>query len=170
MVTERTSRIIPHKFLDHSIGRSTETLIIGTFNPALDNDQNPATFFYSRPRNFLWKLLPSAYGEADLRGSSVDGKITFIRQKKIDFIDLVAQIDAATDKISYGDEFVEKHFTQWRDLDHEIDRLTNLRRVGFTRCTFLARSQNQEASGQASCFPSILWNPILTDDYASSLL
>lgn len=56
---------VQHRFLDHQINPDTETLIIGTFNP--DAADNNADFFYGRSRNYLWRLLPLAYGETDLK-------------------------------------------------------------------------------------------------------
>jgi G:T/U-mismatch repair DNA glycosylase len=35
-------------------------LIIGTFNPA--TYKNQADFFYSRGKNYFWRLLPVAFG------------------------------------------------------------------------------------------------------------
>jgi G:T/U-mismatch repair DNA glycosylase len=67
---------IPHKFLDRKINPETQTLIIGTFNPAAD--KNPATFFYSRGRNHFWRLLPTALKEKenDMRKKSAEEKNT----------------------------------------------------------------------------------------------
>jgi G:T/U-mismatch repair DNA glycosylase len=55
---------IKHKFLDWGIYPKTETLIIGTFNPETSKDD----FFYGSGHNYLWKLLPLAYGEESLKG------------------------------------------------------------------------------------------------------
>ena len=56
---------IKHLLLDYKINPETETLIIGTFNP--DTPENDADFFYGRSRNFLWKMLPTAFEEEDLK-------------------------------------------------------------------------------------------------------
>ena len=54
-----------HKFKDHKIQDDTQLLVIGTFNP--DVKGNSADFFYGRPRNYLWKLLPLCFGYENLK-------------------------------------------------------------------------------------------------------
>ena len=51
--------------MKHQISPQTETLILGTFNP--ETPDNETEFFYGRRRNYLWRLLPSAYGGNDLK-------------------------------------------------------------------------------------------------------
>jgi G:T/U-mismatch repair DNA glycosylase len=63
---------IAHKFVNKKIDPDTEILIIGTFNP--DTAGNEADFFYGRQRNFLWTLLPYAFGEANLKNASRNDK------------------------------------------------------------------------------------------------
>lgn len=55
--------IIGHKFIDHQLNPNTMVLIVGTFNPNVNN--NEADFFYGRNRNYLWRLLPIAFGQND---------------------------------------------------------------------------------------------------------
>lgn len=51
---------VRHKFLNSwGIHPMTETLVVGTFNPETSNDD----FFYGSGRNYLWKILPLAFGE-----------------------------------------------------------------------------------------------------------
>jgi hypothetical protein len=73
----RTSKV-KHGFLDHKIDPAAETIIIGTFNPGSLCD---ISFFYSGARNRLWRLLPNAFGERDLRQASRDEKIEFCRRR-----------------------------------------------------------------------------------------
>ena len=83
--------ILQHKFLSHQINPLTETLIIGTFNPM--GSENKAEFFYGRGHNFLWRLLPNAFNEPDLKRKPIEEKLAFIKKFKIDFIDLIAEVD-----------------------------------------------------------------------------
>jgi hypothetical protein len=90
---------IPHRFLDHQIDPETETLIIGTFNPETAN--NEAEFFYGRSRNYLWRLLPLAFGEKNLKEHTKQEKLEFIKKHHIDFIDLIEEIEVEN-AIYYG--------------------------------------------------------------------
>jgi len=128
---------IKHKFLSHKINSYTETLIIGTFNP--DATGNPADFFYGRGRNYLWRLLPTAFGEPDLKGKSKNEKLDFIKRKKIDFIDLISEVDVE-EETNYYDGYLDSRVSesQWRDVKSEIEKLKpiKLKRVCFTRKSF----------------------------------
>jgi len=127
---------VQHKFLAHQINPATETLLIGTFNPdAVDNN---AEFFYGRSRNYLWQLLPSAFGETDLKGESKQEKIQFIGKYKIDLIDLIEEIQVDSgQEANYDDSYIDSKVIRWRNVMEVIDNLSNLKRVCFTRKTFL---------------------------------
>lgn len=126
---------IKHKFLDHQINPNTETLIIGTFNP--ETAKNDAEFFYGRGRNFLWKLLPVAFGEKDLKYASKQKKIDFIKEHKIDFTDLIEEVQVEEGKeANYYDGYIDDKITRWKNIIALIDTLPNLKRVCFTRKTF----------------------------------
>ena len=125
--------IIKHKFLAHKINPATETLIIGTFNP--DASENPADFFYGRSRNFLWRLLPIAFGETDLKGKLKNEKLEFIEKRKIDFIDLISEVEV-DEKINYDDGYLDSRVSKWRDVISEIEKLPAIKRVCFTRKSF----------------------------------
>jgi G:T/U-mismatch repair DNA glycosylase len=134
MLDRSRSTWVKHRFLDHRVDPQTEFLIVGTFNP--DADKNPAKFFYGRPRNYLWKLLPGAFGHRDLRGSSVDEKLEFIRRNKIDFIDLIERVEVQSHKAAnYSDRYLDKQKICWRNISSEITGL-RLKRAIFTRKTF----------------------------------
>ena len=127
--------IVNHRFLDHEINPETETLIIGTFNP--ETEGNPADFFYGRSRNFLWRLLSTAYQEKDLKDASINEKLTFIKSRKIDFIDLISNIEVTEGQESnYYDGYIDGKVKEWQNILKEIDRLKNIKRVCFTRKTF----------------------------------
>ena len=136
--------LISHRFLTRGVDLRTQILIIGTFNPAAE--KNPAAFFYSRGKNYLWKLLPSAFGEAEnMRSASPEEKIQFIRRHNIDFIDLISEIQVEAGKeSSYADDYIDGRVTKWRNVIEEIDHLKNLKRVCVTRKTFSGVSQIAE--------------------------
>lgn len=52
---------IKHRFIKQFIIPSTETLVIGTFNP--ESIENTADFFYGMPRIFLGVLNPRAFNK-----------------------------------------------------------------------------------------------------------
>lgn len=127
--------IVKHRFSYHQINPATETLVIGTFNP--ETKDNQADFFYGRSRNYLWRLLPTTYQERDLKNANKQEKSVFIGERKIDFIDLISEIEVNEEQeANYDDKYIDNKVTLWRDVISEIDRLNNLKRVCFTRKTF----------------------------------
>lgn len=127
--------IVKHRFIDHQINPGTETLIIGTFNP--DTTVNQADFFYGRNRNYLWKILPTAFNEKDLKSADKKDKADFIAKYKIDFIDLISEIEVDEGQESnYYDGYIDNKVIFWNDIISGIDRLKTLKRVCFTRRTF----------------------------------
>ncbi|MGN6508971.1 MAG: hypothetical protein ACTHLD_05880 [Chitinophaga sp.] len=124
---------IKHRFLNHVIDRKTEILVIGTFNP--DTEKNIADFFYGRQRNFLWTLIPAAFGEASLKGKSKEDKLDFIKRFKIDFIDLIAEVNVE-EVANYDDSYIDGKVTEWRNVVAALDKLTDLKKVCLTRKSF----------------------------------
>lgn len=121
--------------MDHQINPETETLIIGTFNP--ETADNDAQFFYGRSRNYLWRLLPTTFGEPDLKGSSKQEQLEFISKYKIDLIDLIEEIQVdAGQEANYYDGYIDNKVTRWRNIIAVIENLPSLKRVCFTRKTF----------------------------------
>jgi G:T/U-mismatch repair DNA glycosylase len=135
--------IVKHRFLDHKIEPTTETLLVGTFNPeALDNE---ADFFYGRSRNFLWRLLPTAFGHEDLKGATAFEKRSFIKRYKVDFIDLITAVEVeAGMESNYDDRYLDSRVATWTDILAELRKLPHLKRVYFTRKT-LADIPNMRA-------------------------
>jgi len=126
---------IKHRCRDYNTDPAAEILIIGTFNP--DTNNNPADFFYCRPKNHLWTLLPSAFNEPDLKKASKADKLSFIRMHKIDFTDLISEISIPEGtETDYRDSFIDDKVTKWRDVIGEISNLEYLKKVCFTRKTF----------------------------------
>ena len=124
---------IRHQLLNYQISPKTETLIIGTFNP--DAEKNTANFFYGRPHNFLWTLIPAAFGEASLKNKSKAEKLVFIEKYTIDFIDLISEVDV-DEVTNYDDIYLDNKVTEWRDVIAEMENLPNLKKVGLTRKSF----------------------------------
>lgn len=124
---------IKHRFINHKINTKTEILIIGTFNP--DTEENIADFFYGRPRNFLWTLIPTAFNETSLKGKPKNEKLKFIEKYMIDFIDLIAEVEVE-EVANYDDGYLDSRVSKWRDVVSEIAKLTNLKRVCLTRKSF----------------------------------
>lgn len=126
---------LKHRFSDYEISQETETLIVGTFNP--ETEGNGAEFFYGRSRNYLWRLLPTAYQEKDLKQADKQEKLAFIKKRKIDFIDLILQIEVENgQEANYLDRYIDSRKIEWRDIISEIKKLKSLKRVCFTRKTF----------------------------------
>ncbi len=124
---------ILHLTRSHEISKETEILLLGTFNP--DTPGNTADFFYGRPRNFMWTLLPGVFGEASLKHSPISEKRNFMQRYKIDFIDLISEVvvDEAT---NYEDQYLDSKEIKWRDVQAEIAKLPQLKMVCFTRKSF----------------------------------
>ena len=125
--------IIKHKYLTHKINPATEFLIIGTFNP--DTKENPAEFFYGRSRNYLWRLLPTAFAETDLKDKSKNDKLNFIHKRKIDFIDLISEVEVE-DETNYYDGYIDSRVSKWHGITNEITKLKGIKRVCFSRKSF----------------------------------
>lgn len=124
-----------HKFENHEISKETKILILGTFHPAIQND---ADFFYCRPRNYLWRILPLAMYANDLKGSQLENKFEFMRKFNIDFVDLIEEIDAPIgQEDNYNDIFIDNLVVEWKDIIGEIRNLKKLEAVYFTRKTFI---------------------------------
>lgn len=126
-------KFIRHKFEHHIINPLTEILVIGTFNP--ETPENLADFFYGRQRNFLWTLIPTAFGDDSLKGQSKAEKLAYIQHKKIDFIDLIAEVQVEAPD-NYDDSYLDKKISGWTDIIFVIENLKNLKKVCFTRRSF----------------------------------
>jgi len=124
---------VKHRFINHTINPETETLVIGTFNP--DTEKNIADFFYGRQKNFLWKLIPTAFNEPSLKDKPKNKKLEFIKKYRIDFIDLISEVEVG-EVANYDDGYLDSKVTEWRNIISEIGKLTNLKRVCLTRKSF----------------------------------
>lgn len=125
---------VEHGFLTHEIDPNTETVIIGTFNPGHICN---VSFFYSSPKNYLWRLLPEAFAEEDLRGAGTNQKMEFCKRRRVDFIDLIAEVEVEKGKeCGRSDTYLDGRVTKWRPVITELEPLQSLRRACFTRSTF----------------------------------
>lgn len=127
--------IIEHKFSNHQINPKTSILIIGTFNPNVDN--NIVSFFYGRPRNFLWRYLPFSFFENDLKEEELNVKLEFMNRRKVDFIDLIKSVDVEVgQELNFDDNYIDERVNEWNDIEELIKNLPSLSKVIFTRSTF----------------------------------
>ena len=126
--------VILHKFRNHRVSQKTEILILGTFNP--DIADGP-TFFYGRPRNYLWQLLPGCWSLLSLKNSLLPAKQAFMAQYKIDFVDLIESVDVEKGQhANFLDTYIDPRVEVWRDIIELINQLPKLKAVYFTRKTF----------------------------------
>lgn len=126
--------ILTHKFHDHKVSDDTEILILGTF--IHDRFEN-GDFFYGRLRSFLWHLLPICFGMPILKEASLDQKLEFMADKKIDFADVIHALDVPEgEEENLEDAFIDEHVSEWKDLIKLVDQLPKLKAVYFTRKTF----------------------------------
>ena len=126
---------IKHKFIAHQIQPDTKTLIIGTFNP--DSPDNEADFFYGRSRNYLWQLLPGCFDLASLKGKSKEDKVKFIKEFKIDFIDLIREVEVPDDQTdNYYDSFIDSRVSKWSNIIQLLHKHPTIKKVAITRKTF----------------------------------
>lgn len=130
-----TQHTLRHRMAGYPLHPATEILILGTFNP--DTPGNTADFFYGRSRNYLWRLLPTAFGAPDLKGKSKEEKITFLHQYHIGFADLIAAVQVATgNETNYLDDYIDSRVVEWTDVVALLKKLKRLKKVLFTRKTF----------------------------------
>lgn len=126
--------IVYHKFRNHQVNSETKILILGTFNPDVENGPD---FFYGRPHNFLWKLLPGCWGKESLKNKLLEDKIKFMDDYKIDFADIIHAVNVPENqKNNINDAFIDDKVEEWKDIITLINLLPKLEAVYFTRKTF----------------------------------
>lgn len=124
--------LVKHRFSERLIPKSTEIIIIGTFNP--DTPENKADFFYGRTQNHLWTLLPEAFGETSLKTGGKEAKARFMAQHKIDFMDVIQSVDVEKPD-DYRDDYIDACVVEWTDVVGQLRQLPALRKVCITRKT-----------------------------------
>ncbi len=126
--------ILSHKFSQHQQDPATELLIIGTFNPDIPAGPD---FFYGRPKNYLWELLPRCFDEPSLKHRPLTDKRTWIAGWHIDFIDLIAAVEVPEgQEANVEDAFIDDKVAGWADVTGLLDRLAGLKAIYFTRKSF----------------------------------
>lgn len=126
--------IVTNKFKNYQVSPTTEILILGTFS---HNVIDGADFFYGKPRNFLWHLLPISFGLTSLKEENLEVKKAFMDKYKIDFADIIETIDVPEgEENNLDDTFIDNHAFEWKNINILIDSLPNLKAVYFTRKTF----------------------------------
>ncbi|WP_207429440.1 hypothetical protein [Pedobacter sp. SYSU D00535] len=125
---------VAHKFKHILPHEGTEILILGTFVPEGEEDTD---FFYGRPRNYLWHLLPICWKGQSLKEAPLSEKQHFMQKRKIGFADLIDALEVPEgEETNTDDAFVDTHVQQWNDIISIIDSLPALKSVYFTRKTF----------------------------------
>jgi len=135
-------KIIKHKKFVDILSKETRILIIGTFNPDYGDikkaPENKATFFYGRPHNFLWSLLPKViepkkFRKKGLKDEKDAVKIKFALKHKICFVDLIAEIK--TNNFSYSDTDIDNKISKCKNII-KIIKENPIQEVYFTRNKF----------------------------------
>jgi G:T/U-mismatch repair DNA glycosylase len=144
-----THRIL-HLTRAHQIHPDTQILLLGTFNP--DTPGNTADFFYGRPRNYMWTLLPGAFGLPSLKKAGVADKRLFMEKHRVDFIDLIAEVEVE-EPTNYDDNYLDSRVVKWSDVIGVINNLPHLQIICFTRRTFsgIPQMRRQVESIRANC-------------------
>ena len=154
VVRDKDFRVCPvcdnDKFLDKYPMAGKKIVIIGTFNP--DVEENKAEFFYGRSRNYFWNLLPKVFGYEPLKEKDIEEKIKFSYSEHLGYITscptnlgtgMRASVHIKLPKLSKDmDAFktiTDKHFLQIRGIHGEHSQseggvydISNKRRLGVT--------------------------------------
>lgn len=125
---------IKHKFHSHQVSPEASILILGTFHP---ESTKSGEFFYTRPHNFLWTILPACFNHKDLKTSTLKKKREFMREKSIDFHDIIKGIQNINNEEDIiSDKVLEKNILKFNDTINLLKSLKELNEVYFTRKTF----------------------------------
>lgn len=125
---------VSHKFKSHKINPRTEILMVGTFNPDILTGPD---FFYGRGRNYLWQLLPGCWGLPSLKQASLSAKEQFMRDYKIDFVDLIDTVAVPNNQVdNVSDDFIDSRIYRWNGILRQLPSLRRLKALYFTRKTF----------------------------------
>ncbi len=124
-----------HKFRDHLVLPEARILILGTFHPDIENG---ADFFYGRPHNFLWHILPVIFERPSLKNNALQDKRQFMNHFKIDFNDIIESLNDIPpgQEDNYEDQFIDSRVAEWTQTESLIDQLKCLEAIYFTRKTF----------------------------------
>lgn len=127
-------QILRNKFESYKPASETEILLLGTFT---HDHAHSGDFFFGRPRNFLWHLLPLCFKQPDLKNASIQQKQAFMKKHKIDFADVIRALEVEWGQEDITeDDFIDSHVHEFTDLIALVDSLPALKAVYFTRKTF----------------------------------
>jgi G:T/U-mismatch repair DNA glycosylase len=126
--------LLTNKFINYQVSNKTEILILGIFNHDITENSD---FFYGKPRNFLWHLLPIAFGLNSLKEASTLEKKSFMDKYHIDFVDIIDTLLVPEgQETNHEDAFIDAYVQTWNNIENIISGLPNLKAVYFTRKTF----------------------------------
>ncbi|MFA6335602.1 MAG: hypothetical protein WCX48_08630 [Bacteroidales bacterium] len=133
---------INHKFIDNLEPKwNFETLYIGTFNPQIFDKKNVKNnsidYFYGRPRNLFWDVMPRIHNKSTLLNASKDEKIVFLKENKIAITDLVTsvsflnelKIEAEIKLLSYKDSDLNYFIPKGKNSDFVSIQMTDLQKI-----------------------------------------
>ncbi|GCD79070.1 uracil-DNA glycosylase family protein [Schleiferia thermophila] len=110
-------------------------LIIGTFNP--DVPCNAAHFYYSRPQNHFWRILPAVYDYPNLKKASPAEKQNFLSIHHIGLADLILSVNVETGcECNFSDQYLDDKVLEWFPVEKAILNHPTLKLVAFTRKSF----------------------------------
>jgi hypothetical protein len=70
-----------------------------------------------------------------LKGKTRREKIEYVKGRKIDFIDLISEVNV-DETSNYDDDYLDRRVTTWRNVIGEIEKLKKLNKVCFSRKSF----------------------------------
>lgn len=133
-MSETKWRTLYNKFNTHQVQPDTEILLLGTFT---HDHPHSGDFFFGRPRNFLWHLLPVCFKHIPLKDAPLKAKQEFMAKHHIDFTDVISVLEVPfSDDENMEDDFIDSHAHTFTDLIALVDSLPKLKAVYFTRKTF----------------------------------
>jgi hypothetical protein len=141
-----------NKFADHQVNKTTRILLLGTFHADI---KNKIDFFGGANENYLWAVLPGCFGQPSLKNSSLRHKQLFMKINKVDFADIISELDETHPRYGkgFGDEVLDATASRWTDLEMLAGHLPELEAVYFLRKTLnrVPRMENRIAEIRNHC-------------------
>jgi hypothetical protein len=152
-----------HKFFGHDFHQRGEkgllpnwnakTLIIGTFNPNNNfYEQNSASYFYGRKRNYFWDILPLFAGEPAIDKSNSLFQKCFLENKKIAITDLLISINDAelnnTEHIRRIKSVKDKEIEKFHSFNWNTEFIKNYIEINKVEAVYFTYLSNPSASNQ----------------------
>ncbi|MFN4300286.1 MAG: hypothetical protein ACK4EX_11245 [Thermaurantimonas sp.] len=143
--------VVRHRFGDF-LPPGVRWIFLGTFNP--EASCNPASFYYSRPQNHFWRLLPEIFGMPSLKNAPSEEKKFFSEQLNIGFIDLIRSVIVPSDcECNFKDAYIDNKVIEWNNVTELLSDLKTIDQVLFTRKSFhdIPNIRKQIISIQSFC-------------------